>query len=232
MSTLTVIIPAYNEEGNLPGTLQEVVPLVSKHFSDYEVLIFNDCSKDNTGKVADHAAEGNSKIKVVHNPKNMGMGYNFKEGVKMATKDFIIMVSGDNEISSVSYENMFLLLKENKDMIVPYTINTEIRPIVRQLFSKAYTMLINTLFGLKLKYFNGPVVHKRNLIQSITIETDGFAYQSEALIKLIRRGCTYIHVGMTLKERKYGTSHAFDPRNIYRVLKTVCKMWINDIFRK
>ena len=232
MTSITVIIPAYNEAGNLPGTLQEVVPLISRHFEDYEILIFDDCSSDETGKIAEEAALQNSKIKTVRNPKNMGLGYNYKTGVKMAAKDFILMVPGDNEITSASYERMFEVLKEGKDMVIPYTVNTEIRPMVRRFFSKAYTMLINALFGLRVKYFNGPVIHKRSLIQSVVIETDGFAYQTEALIKLLRQGRTYAEAGMFLKERGYGKSKAFNLRNIYRVLKTVSQLWADNAFKK
>lgn len=232
MASLTVIIPAYNEEGNINGTLEEIVPLVTGCFEDYEVLVFNDCSADATGAIADAVARKNPKIKVIHNPLNMGLGYNYKTGVKMASKDFVIMVPGDNEITAGSYEILFHALKEGKDMVIPYTVNVEIRPWLRRFLSRAYVMLINVLFGLRVKYFNGPVIHKRTLIQSIAIETDGFAYQTEALIKLIRRGCTYAEAGMFLKERGYGKTKAFDLRNVYRVLKTVFQLWVDNTFLK
>lgn len=225
MSSLSVVLPAYNEAGNLPGTIQEIVPLVSRNFDDYEILIFNDCSTDDTGKIADEAAKKNPKIKVIHNPQNMGLGYNYKTGVKMASKDYIIMVPGDNEITGDSYEGMFRALKQGKDIVIPYTANMERRPFLRQIISRTYTFLINTLFGLNVKYYNGTVVHKRSIIQSIEIETDGFAYQAEALIKLIGQGRTYAEVPMYLNDRVYGESKAFNPRNVWRVFKTILQLW-------
>ncbi len=229
MSSISVVVPAYNEAGNLPGTIKDIVPLLEKHFSDYEVLVFNDCSTDETGKLADEAARKNPKIKVIHNARNMGLGYNYKTGVKMASKDYVIMVPGDNEITGESYEGMFEALKAGKDIVIPYTANMEIRPWVRQVISKTYTGLMNTLFGLRVKYFNGTVIHKREIIQSVAIETDGFAYQAEALIKLIRNGRNYIEVPMFLNERAYGESKALGPRNIYRVTKTILQMWVKTI---
>lgn len=224
MSSITVVIPAYNEAGNLPGTLEEIVPLVQKHFSDYEIFVFDDYSRDDTGKIADAEARKNPKIKVIHNHRNMGLGYNYKTGVKMASKDYVIMVPGDNEITGASYEAMFEALKQGKDIVIPYTANMEIRPILRQILSRTYTFFINILFCLRVKYYNGTVIHKRGIIQSIDIETDGFAYQAEALIKLIRRGVSYAEVPMILNERAYGESKALNPRNVFRVVKTLLKL--------
>ena len=232
MSSITVIIPAYNEAGNLPATLAEIVPLIAKHFPDHEIFIFNDHSSDDTGKIADEAARKNPRIKVIHNPANMGLGYNYKTGVRMATKDYVIMVPGDNEITSESYEAMFRALDEGKDIVIPHTVNTEIRPLGRRFFSRAYTILLNSLFGLNVKYYNGTVIHKRPLIQSVRIETDGFGYQAEALVKLIKSGHTYADVGMVLKERAYGESKAFDLRNVYRVVKSILDLWIQIYIRR
>ena len=225
MSSISVIIPAYNEAGNLPGTIADIVPLLQKHFEDYEILVFNDASLDETGKIADAAARGNPKIQAVHNPKNMGLGYNYKTGVKMACKDYVMMVPGDNEITGSSYEGMFAALKAGKDIVIPYTANAEIRAPMRQVLSKVYTGIINVLFGLRVRYFNGTVIHKSKVIQSVTIETDGFAYQAEALIKLIKRGTTYTEVPMYLKERGYGKTKAFNFRNVFRVFKTILHLF-------
>lgn len=224
MPSITIIIPAFNEAGNLPGTVADIVPLAQKHFQDYEILIFNDCSSDETGAIADETARKNPKIKVIHNPRNMGLGYNYKTGVQMAAKDYVMMVPGDNEITGASYEGMFEALKAGKDIVIPYTANMEVRPRMRQIISRVYTFLINFLFGLRVAYFNGTVIHRRSVIQSLRIETDGFAYQAEALIKLIKAGRTFVEVPMYLKQRAYGETKAFNPRNIYRVFKTILEL--------
>ena len=219
-ATISVIVPAYNEEGNLPGTLEEIVPILEENFRDYEILLFDDKSADATGAIADRAAAANPRVRAVHNAKNMGLGYNYRTGAAMARMDYVMLVPGDNEIAGDSYRAMFRLLGQ-ADMVVPYTVNTEIRPPGRRFISRWYTWLINALFGRSVPYYNGPVVHKRSLIPSVEITTDGFAYQTEAVLKLLRDGRTYVPVGMVLKERRSGRSKALDPRNVARVLKTI-----------
>lgn len=223
MSSITIIIPALNEEGNILETVQEVVPLLEKHFSDYEILLFDDCSTDKTGALADGLAARNPKIKVIHNPVTMGLGFNYKSGVEKATKDYVMMIPGDNEIMGESFEEMFRLLGQ-KDIVIPHTTNMEIRPLGRQILSRAFTGLINLISGLNIKYYNGTVIHKRSVIQAFKIDTDSFAYQAEALVRLIRSGRTYVETGMVLKERKAGRSKALRAKNVVRVLKSILKM--------
>lgn len=220
MPSITIIVPALNEEGNLEATVNGIVPLLGKWFEDYEIFLFDDGSSDQTGAIAERLAAQNKKIKVIHNLQPMGLGYNYKKGVKLAEKDYVMMVPGDNDILRDSFEGMFKRLGE-KEIIIPYTGNMEIRPLGRRMLSKAFTNLMNFLFGLKLRYFNGVVIHKRALIQSIQIQTDSFAYQAEALIKLIRSGHSYLELPQFIRERKHGKSKALRFSNLWRVFKTV-----------
>lgn len=231
MPSLTAIVPALNEEGNLAETIHEIVPVLEKQFNDYEILIFDDGSSDQTGSIADALYSKNKKVKVIHNPKTMGLGYNYKKGVELAKMDYIIMIPGDNEITAGSFVEMFKKLG-NKDIVIPYTVNIEIRPLGRQILSKAYTMINNLLFGLNVKYFNGPVIHRRAVIQSIGIQTDSFSYQTELLVKMIKGGYTFEETGMVLKERKSGRSKALRPKNVMRVFKSILNLFFDVHFKK
>ncbi len=70
--SISVIIPAYNEEGNLKGAVDSVLAAVGDSFTDYEILIFDDGSQDGTGRLADEmaASDAMGRIKVIHNGTN------------------------------------------------------------------------------------------------------------------------------------------------------------------
>jgi glycosyltransferase involved in cell wall biosynthesis len=229
-TSITAIVPAYNEEQNIALTIREIGPFLESEFNgNYEILLFDDCSTDRTGPIADELARENPKVRVIHNETNRNLGYNYKKGIELATKDYIIMIPGDNEITLDSFRGMFKLLG-TADIIIPHTMNSEIRPLGRRILSKTYTLLMNTLFGLKIKYFNGTVIHKRSVLQSIRIETDSFAYQAEILIKLIKKGHTYAETGMWLKPR-VGDSKALRLKNITRVLKAIWQLFTQIHFK-
>ncbi len=230
MSSLTVIIPALNEQLNIESTITHLVPLLEKVFEDYQILVFNDASSDRTGQIADSLALKNPKIQVIHNPQTMGLGYNYKKGVELAKKDFIIMVPGDNEITIESLQTIFQSLGQ-KDIVIPYTNNMEVRPLFRHVLSKTYTWINNLLFRTHLIYFNGPVVHKRELLQNIQIRTNSFAYQTEILVKMIHKGYSYLEVPIYIKERSMGKSNALRMKNVIRVFKSTLDLLIHIYFK-
>lgn len=230
--TISVIIPALNEEGNIESAVNTVLTAMGDKFSDYEILIFDDGSYDNTGYIADKLAAENNKIQVIHNPKNMGYGYNFKKGVELAKNDYIAMFPGDNEIEGESIKSMFERVRDGLDIIIAYTVNAQIRPLSRRVISRSYTKVMNLLFGLRLKYYNGPPIYKRELIKSIPITTSGFAFLSEILVRAIKSGHKYIEIGMKLRERAYGGSKACKLNNIISVLQTMFRLfWVVNIKR-
>jgi glycosyltransferase involved in cell wall biosynthesis len=222
--TVTVIIPALNEEQNLSAAVTTVLDAIGQGFQDYELLIFNDGSTDRTGEIADKLAAGNDKIRVIHNPRNMGFGYNYLRGVQLARMDYVAMFPGDNEIPGDAIQTI-LGAVGSADIVVPYVATPAVRTWSRRLISAAFVELINFLFGLRLRYFNGPCVHRRRLLMSIPMRTHGFAYMAAILIRLIRSGHSYVEVPMRLQIRQHGQSKAFKPKNIVSVLATIASLF-------
>jgi glycosyltransferase involved in cell wall biosynthesis len=223
MVSLSVIIPAYNEEGNIAAAVGEVVRAVNNKLDDYEIIIINDHSNDRTGSIAEELSRGNSHIKVVHNARNMGLGYNYKKGVELAEKEYVVMFPGDNEVLGKSIENMSNLIGK-ADIIIPYTANLSIRPLFRQIVSRVFTTIWNIAFNLRLKYYNGCVIHKSTVIKAVPMSTFGFAYQAEILVRLLRSGHSFIETEMFLRERAYGSPKAFSTKNIFAVSETFLRL--------
>lgn len=222
--TLSVIIPALNEEGNLAATVTTVLGAIGDRFADYELLIFDDGSTDRTGTIADGLVAGNSHIRVIHNPRNMGFGYNYTRGVQLARMEYVTMFPGDNEIPGEAIQSI-LDGVGTADIVVPYISSPAVRAWSRRVISAAFVSLINLLFGLRLRYFNGPCVHRRVLLQVVPMRTHGFAYMAAILVRLIRSGHTYVEVPMPLQARQHGRSKAFRPKNILSVLRTLAELF-------
>ena len=187
MKSISIIIPAFNEEGNLECAVKDVISaILAANVENYEILIFNDFSADKTGEVADRLATGNKHIRVIHNPKNMGLGYNYRKGIELAKNEYVVMVPGDNEVEGKSIGNLFSQVGK-ADLIISYAANSEIRPRIRQIISKAFVKLMNFLFGLKLRYYNGICLIRKDLLQKVEMTTFGFAYMAEIIIYLVKR---------------------------------------------
>ena len=86
------------------------------------------------------------------------------------------MIPGDNSHPITSIEPIIKNIGKS-DIIIPFTTQKGKRSLLRFILSKAFTLLLNSYFNLKVKYFNGTVLHKRSILNEIEINSDGFDYQ-------------------------------------------------------
>lgn len=219
--SLSVVIPAFNEADNLEATVAEALGALNGRIGGYEVIIVDDASTDRTGEIADSLAAGNPLIKVLHNAKNKGFGYSYRAGVQAATCDYISFFPADDCVPSRCMALVFDQVGK-ADIILNFTSNLEIRPPMRRFLSRLYTRIMNAMFSLQLVNINGPTIHRREVIQSVSITTDGFAFMAEIMIRLIRSGHSYLEIGTPIRDRKHGKVKAFKLKNVLSVLKTVC----------
>ncbi len=223
--SITVIIPAYNEAGNIENTTLSILRgLNNLGFENFEILIFDDNSTDDTGKIADNLARDNNHIKIIHNKPNKGFGYNYQKGVELALYDYVVMFPGDNVITESSVQELLSKTGE-AEIIISYVVNTKLRTLPRRAISKAFTILVNFLFGLKVTYYNGSPIIKTRLVRTTPRTTSGFAYMAEILVQLIKSGHNYIEMPIYIQPRAYGKSTALKPKNFYLVGKTLLSLF-------
>jgi dolichol-phosphate mannosyltransferase len=222
---MSFVVPCYNEGKNIAATINELTTAVGEaKIPSYEIIIVNDCSTDDTLEVANHLARDNSNIAVITNSANLGFGGAYKAGVRGAGGKYVIMIPGDNAFPASSI-SAILRKVGTEDLIIPYVVNSQIRPRLRQRISNTFTAIFNLLFWLRVPYYNGIVLYKTNLLKSIEIKTDGFTFQAEAIVRLLTASATYTTVGIAITERKHGGSTAFNPRNVFRVIKSTMSLF-------
>ncbi len=222
---LSVIIPALDEEAHIAAAVEEVKRAAAGRFAALELLLFDDGSSDGTGKIMDELALKDPRVRVVHNPEPRNLGGVYKQGVAMARLEFVVMVPGDNENPASALEGPFAAVGE-ADIVLPYPEDNRVRSPLRNVLSDGFTGLLNGLFGLDVPYFNGTVIHRTELVRAIPIRTDSFAYQAEALIRLLRLGHTYTAVPIRVVPRGGRKSKALRPKNVLGVGVTLARLLV------
>lgn len=112
---ITVIMPAYNAEGQLRRALESVI---NQTYTNLEILVIDDGSEDATGDVADSYAVMDSRVKVLH-VKNGGEAKSRNLGIKVASGDYIAFCDADDCMWPEMLERMYCaILKDNSDMAV------------------------------------------------------------------------------------------------------------------
>jgi len=225
---VTIVIPAFREEGNIEAAIDNALRAAQKVTQDYEIIVVDDGSPDKTGDFARLKAQSNSHIRVAVNAVNEGFGYSFARGVKMAGKEFITVFPGDNDMSALSLKDL-IEARGSADLVISFMQKTNKRSFFRRFVSKIFTMIMNLLFGLKLKYYNGPFICRTSLLKSLPIKSTGLAALAECVVRLIKQGISWRAIYFEHTGRRHEKSKAFNLKSINAVLKIIWILW-RDIY--
>jgi glycosyltransferase involved in cell wall biosynthesis len=220
---ISIIVPALNEAATLAAAVQRCRQAASRHFADHEIIVIDDGSTDDTGRIADRLARTDARVQVVHHERPRNLGRAYKAGLARARFPYVLLFPGDDEGSDEQLDAV-MTRAGSADVVVNYIANPEIRPWHRRVLSRVFVSLLNALFGLRLRYYNGTVLHRTDLVRGITIRTDSFAYQAEALIKLLKAGHSYVEVGTPIAPRGAGRTKAFRLVNTLAVGRAVLRL--------
>lgn len=113
---ISVIVPVYNTEKYLDQCIHSIL---CQTFADFELLLINDGSSDNSGDICEKYASKDSRIRVFHK-KNGGVGSARNEGVDRAVGEWIVFVDSDDYIRPPYLENLLLQTNETIDLVISF----------------------------------------------------------------------------------------------------------------
>lgn len=216
--TITIGIPAFNEEKNIKDTFLTVTS-AHKKFKDLnlEIIIINDGSKDRTAEIANEIASLNKNVFVIHNEINEGLGVGFRKALKIAKGEYFLFVPGDNDLP---LELLFSLFAEigKADIIISYFLNREVRGRIRNTLSTLYNTIYMITFGVFLFYINGPAIYLTEKLRLANLKANRFSIVVEATIKMLCSGATFIEVAGSLQTGSDGST-ALSLKNLFEVAK-------------
>jgi len=199
-NSLSIVIPALNEARNLKRTITDLMNTLTTRGIEWEIILVDDGSRDETANLADSLASGEARIKVIHHLRPMGIGCCFRDGLRISNKSAITWLPAEGENDPNELIKYFNLL-EQVDIIVPFVLNTSLRSLYRRILSKLYVLIINISFGTRFNYTNGNVIYRRKVFDIIKCRSNGFFFQTECLVKAIHSGFDFVEVPVRLRKR-------------------------------
>jgi glycosyltransferase involved in cell wall biosynthesis len=228
---LSIILPSYNEEKNIQDTFITVIKSLKKcSILNFEIIFIDDGSTDNSKneiKYIVNKFDKKIKFKFQLFKKNFGLGKAFRSGINLASGSHVMFIPTDNYHPSKGLVEILKKINWNDDILLSYVKNIENRSIFRRFISRLYTLILNILFLNKIKYFNGLNIYPKEILKKFINKTNGFAFQTEIIIKAIRNGYSYYHVPTSVSNRKEGLTRAFKVKNIYQVCMSIIKLYFN-----
>lgn len=205
MKNLSVFFPVFNEEKNIAQTVEKAVKVMNDIKAiEYEIIIVNDGSKDNTGKISDQLAKKYPEVRVIHKP-NGGYGTALRVGFYNAKYEWIVYTDSDGQFD-FSEVSKFIDKADKSDVIWGYRIKRR-DPFYRILFAKGWAFSVFLFFGLLLKDVDcGFKMINRKVLEKIPKLTSsrGGMINAELAIKSNKYGFKISQVGVTHYPRLSG----------------------------
>lgn len=224
-------MPARNEEKNILPAVEDTLSAFKQFGIDGEILVINDGSTDSTPLlVKQKIQEFSDKIKIIDHPVSEGIGASFRDGVGNAQGDIVCMLPGDNENDPREILRYITLL-DNVDIVIPFVVNKIVRSKLRNFLSSVYRMIINYTFLTSLNYTNGTVLYRKSLLKELGSIRSGFFFQTDILIRLVKKGYLFAEVPYRLRERKEGSSKAVTLNSLREIIGGYSAL-VRDIYFK
>lgn len=190
-TSLSIIIPAYNEQSRLPATLGRIAGYMQNAgWNRWEIIVVDDGSSDGTAQVAAEAHDNNARVRLLSNPGNRGKGYAVRHGMIDSKMDWCLLTDAD---LSTPIEELEKLWDAVKNGDTPVAIGSRAldrsligvhQPGFRETAGKLFNLVMQTFTGLRIrdtqcgfKLFRGDVAKSVFARQQI----ERFGFDAEAL---------------------------------------------------
>lgn len=205
--SITIAIPAYNEEENIEWVVKDCLASLPKYFSDYEVLIIDDGSQDKTAEIADKLVKQYKSVRIIHQI-NGGYSAAMLTGIRSAKKDFVAYIPADGQYLVSDMSKMYPLM-ESSDLVLGYRGIRKDYNFYRKILSYGYLVFLWVLFGITVKDLNGPNIWRtkeaNKLKEIYSVKSKGVFLLAEIVARFRAKDLRISEAPSVYRKRRGGT---------------------------
>jgi glycosyltransferase involved in cell wall biosynthesis len=224
MASLSIVIPAYNEEANIVAAVEEVSRVAQTLNLDYEIILVNDGSRDRTGEVAQSELVPRiPNFRLLEHFPNRGYGGALKAGFAAANKELIAFIPSDKQFKFSEITLLLDKLQPNISLVSGWRVKRQDN-FVRKLNGLGWNLVVTLLFGRLIHDIDcGFKLFRREMLGHLYIESNGAMVDTEMLAEAKARGYQMAEVPVTHLPRIAGSPTGANWKVIFRAFRDLFK---------
>jgi len=225
--SLSVFFPAYNDAPSLPRLIAKTFEVLERHVADYEVIVVNDGSRDQTPQVLDELRAAHTPfLRVITHPQNRGYGGALRSGFEAATREFVFYTDGDGQYDVGELPLLLALAGPATGLVNGYKLERH-DPSHRIWIGTVYNFCARLLFRIRIRDIDCDYrLIRRSLLERIQLTSTSGTICVELVRKLELSGCEVAEVGVHHYARLHGRSQFFRVRSLATTFVQLLRLWV------
>jgi glycosyltransferase involved in cell wall biosynthesis len=225
--SLSVFFPAYNDAHSLPGLIVRTFQVLEQNVADYEVIVVNDGSQDDTAKVLEGLGQKyGPRMRVVTHQQNRGYGAALRSGFAAAQKEFVFYTDGDGQYDIGELPRLIERVEPATGLVNGYKLERH-DPAHRIWIGKIYNLCARLLFRIRIRDIDCDYrLIRRALLDQIHLTSTSGTICVELVRSLELSQCEVVEVGVHHYPRLYGTSQFFRLRSLAGTFSQLLRLWV------
>jgi glycosyltransferase involved in cell wall biosynthesis len=229
VDSLTVVLPAYNEEESLPdvfGQCDQLLELLTDW--EVEVVVVDDGSTDGTAELLESLSTSRDWLRVIRHPQNLGYGAALKTGFAAARGQFVFYTDSDSQFDLLELREVLPLMMD-ADLIAGFRVY-RFDPLGRLFMSWVYNRLVRVLYRVRVRDIDCSFkVMRRERLDRLVLMSDDFFIDTEIVARARKWNWRIKEVGVRHYPRRKGRT-SVRPSDVPRTLRVVASMWMHIHF--
>lgn len=221
---LSVCMPAYNEGDVIEDCLDAACTILSRLVTDFEVVVVDDGSSDDTGKHISRCAARDPRVRLVRHAHNRGYGAAITSALRAARGDLVMFTDGDGQFSLLDLPRLIRYIDE-ADVVVGYR-HPRSEGYLRQFNGWAWSRLIQLLLGVPVRDLDCAFkLFRRETIERLSLTATGACINAEIMAQCVRWGLTIREVPVTHYPRSHGKATGANLKVIANAFRELPSLW-------